>query len=392
MTTRAALEGIRVLDVTQVMAGPFCAMQLCDMGADVIKVEPPAGDPTRRMAGSRGTDSPGYNAVNRGKRGIVLDLKSAAGQEAFRRLLRGADILIENNRPGVMRGFGLDYASLAPEYPGLIYASISGYGQTGPDAGKGGFDLVAQGVSGLMSVTGEPGRPPAKIGVPLTDLGAALFALSAVLAALHYRGRTGRGQHIDTSLVEAGVALSVWESAQYFSEGTIPEPLGSAHRMWAPYQAIRCADGYITLGSANDRLFQRLCALLDHPEWTAEPDFANDTLRVRNRAALVDRIEAITAGGTRAEWIARFEEAGIPCGPINNYAEVFADPQIRARGMVVEVEHPTLGPVRMTGPAVKMSETPPVASRPAPLLGQHTREVLREAGYSDEEISKRFVP
>ena len=391
MTTRTALEGIRVLDVTQVMAGPFCAMQLCDMGADVIKVEPPAGDATRRMAGARGTDSPGFNAVNRGKRGIVLDLKSAAGREAFHRLLRRTDILIENYRPGVMRDFGLDYASVAADHPALIYASISGYGQTGPDAGKGGFDLVAQGVSGLMSVTGEPDRPPAKVGVPITDLGAALFALSAVLAALHYRGRTGRGQHIDTSLVEAGVALSVWESAQYFSEGTIPGPLGSAHRMWAPYQAIRCADGYITLGSANDRLFQRLCARLGHPEWTAEPDFANDTQRVRNRAALVDRIERITGGGTRAQWIARFEEAGIPCGPINNYEEVFADPQLRARGMVAEVDHPSLGRVRMPGPPVKMSETPPVAARPAPLLGQHTREVLREVGYADAEISERFV-
>jgi formyl-CoA transferase len=391
MNTRSALEGIRVLDVTQVMAGPFCAMQLCDMGADVIKVEPPAGDPTRRMAGARGTDSPGFNAVNRGKRGIVLDLKSAAGQEAFRRLLRGTDVVVENNRPGVMRGFGLDYPSLAGEYPALIYASISGYGQTGPDAGKGGFDLIAQGVSGLMSVTGEPGRPPVKVGVPLTDLGAALFALSAILAALHYRIRTGRGQYIDTSLVEAGVALSVWESAQYFSEGVVPEALGSAHRMWAPYQAVRCADGYITLGSANDRLFQRLCELLGHPEWTLEPAFANDTLRVRNRAALVDRIERITTGGTREEWIARLEAAGIPCGPINNYEEVFADPQIRARGMVVEVDHPSLGRIRMAGPPVKMSETPPVAGRPAPLLGQHTREVLAEVGYSEADIVDKFL-
>jgi formyl-CoA transferase len=389
MTTgRTALDGIRVLDVTQVMAGPFCAMQLCDMGADVIKVEPPEGDSTRRTAGASGSDSPGFNAVNRGKRGIVLDLKMPAAQRAFRRLLRGTDILIENYRPGVMRKFGLDYASLAPEHPGLIYASISGYGQTGPDAQKGGFDLVAQGVSGLMSVTGEQGRPPVKAGVPLTDLGAALFALSAILAALHYRSRTGRGQYIDTSLLEAGLALSVWESAEYFADGVTPAPLGSAHRMFAPYQAIRCADGYITLGAANDRLFQRFCELLGHPEWPAVPDYATATLRVRHRAALVEQIEAITGRQPRRYWLDKLEAAGIPCGPINDYAEAFADPQVRARDMVVEVDHPTLGRLRTLGSPVKMSETSPVVRRRAPLLGEHTRDVLREAGCTDDELSE----
>ena len=389
MTTgRTALEGIRVLDVTQVMAGPFCAMQLCDMGADVIKVEPPGGDSTRRMAGAMGTDSAGFNAVNRGKRGIVLDLKARTGQEAFKRLVRRSDIVIENYRPGVMRTFGLDYASLAVEHPALIYASISGYGQTGPNASKGGFDLIAQGVSGLMSVTGEPGRPPAKVGVPLTDLGAALFALSAVLAALYYRTRTGRGQYIDTSLIEAGIALSVWESAQYFAEGVTPEPLGSAHRMFAPYQAIRCSDGYITLGAANDRLFRWTCELLGHPEWVQDPAFANDTLRVRHRDVLVAQIEAITIQQTREYWLSQFDAAGIPCGPINNYAEAYADPQVQWRGMIAEVDHPTLGRLRMPGPPVKMSETPPRANRRAPLLGEHTREVLREAGFSDDEIAQ----
>jgi crotonobetainyl-CoA:carnitine CoA-transferase CaiB-like acyl-CoA transferase len=383
-----ALEGIRVLDVTQVMAGPFCAMQLCDMGADVIKVEPPEGDSTRRMAGASGQDSAAFNAVNRGKRGIVLDLKTAGGQHALRHLLHGTDILIENYRPGVMKRFALDYATLAAQFPMLIYASISGYGQTGPDAAKGGFDLIAQGVSGLMSVTGQRGGPPVKIGVPITDLGAAMFALSGILAALHHRHRTGRGQYIETSLVEAGLAFSVWESAQYFGEGVTPEPLGTAHRMLAPYQAIRCADGYVTLGAANDRLFERLSSVLGHPEWPTLPAYANATARVANRVALIAEIEAITARAARAHWVVVFEANGIPCGPINDYAEAFAEPQARARGMVVPIEHPTLGRLHTPGSPLKMSETPPTVGRRAPLLGEHTREVLLEAGYTEEDIAR----
>ena len=383
-----ALEGIRVLDVTQVMAGPFCAMQLCDMGADVIKVEPPEGDSTRRMAGAAGQESAAFNAVNRGKRGIVLDLKTSQGQHALRRLLHRTDILIENYRPGVMKRFGLDYATLMAEFPTLIYASISGYGQTGPDASKGGFDLIAQGVSGLMSVTGQPGGPPAKVGVPITDLGAAMFALAGVLAALHHRHQTGRGQYIETSLIEAGLAFSVWESAQYFGEGVTPGPLGSAHRMLAPYQAIRCADGYITLGAANDRLFERLSGVLGHPEWPTLPAYASATARVANCAPLIQEIEAITAGGSRQHWIAVLEASSIPCGPINDYAEAFADRQVRARDMVVPIDHPTLGRLHTPGSPLKMSETPPTVGRRAPLLGEHTRDVMREAGYTEEDIAR----
>src|SRR3954467_12869214 len=312
-----ALDGLRVLDVTQVMAGPFCAMMLADLGAAVIKVEPPAGDSTRQMPGASGSDSPSFNAVNRGKRSIVLDLKTAEGRGAFARLARSSDILIENYRPGVMGSLGLDYAALSAVNPRLIYASISGYGQTGPQRGRGGFDLIAQGVSGIMSITGEPGGAPVKAGVPVTDLGAGLFALVGILAALEHRHRTGAGQQVDTSLVDAGVALSVWEATEYFSGAGVPQPLGSAHRMNAPYQAIRCADGYITLGAANDRLFARLCDLLGHPEWRDRSEFATNASRVMNRQLLAGEIEAITAQQTGAHWLALFDANDIPCGSIN---------------------------------------------------------------------------
>ena len=239
-----------------------------------------------------------------------------------------------------------------------------------------GFDLVAQGVSGIMSVTGEPGGAPVKSGIPLTDLGAGLFATVGILAALEYRHRTGRGQHVDTSLLDAGVGLSVWESTQYFSGRGIPERLGSAHRMSAPYQAFRCADGYITLGGANDRSFHRVCEVLGHPEWKEMPEFKTDGMRLANRVDLASRIEAITAGKPRGYWLELFEANNIPCGPINDYEQVFQDPQVIARELVVQVEHPTLGAIRMLGSPIKMSATPPDVARRAPLLGEHTREVL----------------
>ena len=370
------------------MAGPYCAMLLADMGARVIKVEPPDGDSTRLMAGAKGSDSGAFNAVNRGKLGIVLDLTKDKGREVFTRLARGADILVENYRPGVMAKLGLDYATLSAENPRLIYASISGHGQTGPWAKKGGFDLIAQGLSGIMSVTGTPDGPPVKAGLPFTDLGAGLFASVGILAALHHRAQSDRGQHIDTALVDAGLAMSVWEVTDYVNTGKVPGPIGSAHRLTAPYQAFQCADGHITIGAANDRNFQKLAAVLEHPEWAADPRFTTNTLRVKNLPELAALIEAVTKTAARADWLERLDAAGIPCGPILNYQDALATPQAVAREMTTEVDHPILGRLRTVGTPIKMSATPLDPSRRAPMLGEHTDDVLAKAGYSGDEIEQ----
>jgi len=377
-----------VLDATQVMAGPYCAMLLADMGARVIKVEPPAGDSTRTMAGNQGNDSAAFNAVNRGKLGTVIDLNTEQGKSVFKRLARGADILIENYRPGVMQRLGLDYQSLKGDNPRLIYASISGHGQTGPWATKGGFDLIAQGLSGLMSVTGTPTSGPVKVGVPITDLGAGLFATIGILGALHHRSTSGVGQHIDTSLVDAGIALSVWEAAVYFTTGEVPTPLGTGHRLSAPYQAFRCADGYMTIGAANDRNFQKVARVLGHHEWLSDERFSGNHQRIAHREELARLIEAETIKQPVDFWIGEFERAGVPCGPILDYEDALTTPQAIAREMTVDVDHPTLGALRTLGTPIKMSLTPLNPKRRGPLLGEHTDEVLSAAGYSNDEIEQ----
>jgi len=389
MTTHpAALSGMTVIDCSQVMAGPFCTMLLADLGADVIKVEPPSGDSTRQMPGPGGGESPSYWALNRNKRGMVINLKHQAGVEIVRTLAATADVFVENFRPGVMDSLGLGYPVLAAQHRGLIYASISGFGQHGPYAARGGFDLVAQGMSGIMSVTGDAGLPPMKCGLPITDLGAGLFATYAILAAYAYRQRTGEGQHIDTSLLEAGIALSVWEAAEYWSGRGIPQPMGSAHRMSGPYQAIRCADGYITLGAASQRTWERLCQALGRAELITRPEFATDGDRVRHRRELVPLIEEITRAKPMQHWLDMLEDAGVPCGPILNYAQVFDDPHVRHRGMVQQLDHPVGGRINQLGPPVKLSATPARLRRPAPTFGQHTAEVLGELGYDQAAIKQ----
>ncbi|MBI3997456.1 MAG: CoA transferase [Armatimonadetes bacterium] len=388
--SQRALSGVRVLDFSQVMAGPFCTMLLGDMGADVIKVEPPEGDTSRQMGIRHDPrlerESPSYWAVNRNKRGIAVNLKDPRGVEICRRLVGRADILVENFRPGTMDRLGLGYDHVRPRHPGLIYASVSGYGQTGPLAHRGGFDLVAQGESGIMSVTGSPGGPPVKCGVPVCDLGAGLFLTYAILCAYIHRSRTGEGQRVETSLLEAGIALSVWEATEYFTTGSPPQPTGSAHRMTAPYQAVRCEDGYLTIGAANQRTWERLCQVLGVPDLVARPEFATDADRVAHRDALAAAVESITLRRPRAHWLRVLEEAGVPCGPIHTYPEVFAHPHVQARAMLQEIEHPAGGRIRQVGPAVKCSGTPAALRGPAPLLGQHTAEVLEELGYARAAI------
>jgi crotonobetainyl-CoA:carnitine CoA-transferase CaiB-like acyl-CoA transferase len=373
------------------MAGPFCCQVLGDLGADVIKVEPPGtGDQARRAMGfaMKGEDTAAFLAVNRNKRSIALDLKDDAQRAVFHRLAATADVVVENFRPGVTRRLGVDYDTLAAAHPRLIYASISGFGQTGPSAQRPGYDLIAQGMAGVMSVTGEPGGEPVKCGVPVGDLSAGLFCAVAILAAHIVRERTGRGQYIDTSLFEGALALSIWETAELWATGRVPAPLGSAHRLTAPYQALRTRDGHITVAGNNARLWTRLCTALGREDLVGDARFATNDDRMANRPALAAELESVLGRRDTADWVQVLLEAGVPAGPINDYEQVFEDPHTRAREMLVETEHPVEGTVRGLGIPVKLSETPGSIRRAAPLLGEHTAEILAELGYSDREIAE----
>jgi crotonobetainyl-CoA:carnitine CoA-transferase CaiB-like acyl-CoA transferase len=381
-----ALDGIRIIDFTQAMAAPFGTMNLADMGADVIKIEPPgSGEPTRELSSvTKNGHSATFMTMNRCKRGLTVDLKRAEGVDLVQRLAKTADVFVQNYRPGVAERLGLGWEALHAVNPRLVYCSVSGFGGTGPYARRGGYDLIAQGMSGIISVTGEEGAP-AKAGVPLSDLCAGLFAAYGILCALEYRERTGEGQLVDTSLLEAAMALTVWEATEYWVTGNAPKPLGSAHRLTAPYQAVRAADGYFTVGANNDKLFEALCRAIARPDLLEEPRFATRGLRMDNRAALIEAIEKTTAAEARAHWLARLDREGVPSGPINNYAEALVDPHAVARQMVVDLMHPGAGPIKALGLPVKLSETPGAVDRPAPLLGQHTAEILTELGYTDAE-------
>ena len=385
------LRNVRVLDVSQIMAGPFCSMLLGDMGADVIKVEPPgSGDQTRRAMGFKlkGFDSLGFINMNRNKRSIVLNLKTEAGREVFYQLVRTADVLVENYRPGAAARLGIDYATLKAINPRLIYASISGFGQTGPWSQRPGFDLIAQAMGGVMSITGDPDGPPAKSGVPVADIGCALFAVYAILSAYISRLETGEGQYVDASLFEAAIAFAVWDISEFWGTGKVPQKLGTANRMSAPYQAVRASDGYFVMGANSDKLWRSLCELIDRPDLLKDSRFASIADRLANRVALIEELEMTFVTRPAEDWVARMLGAGIPAGPIYNYAQALDNDHARHRNVVMEIDHPVEGKVRSIGFPVKLSGTPQQVRMPPPLLGAHTEEVLAELGIGPEAVEK----
>jgi crotonobetainyl-CoA:carnitine CoA-transferase CaiB-like acyl-CoA transferase len=386
----AALAGVRVLEVGNFMAAPFCTMQLADLGADVVKIEnPDGGDLVRTTAPFVDGESSSFVRLNRNKRSLALDLKAPPGKDVFRRLARRADVLVENLRPGTMRDLELDYAQLTELNPRLVYVAASGWGQDGPYAQRPGLDIMAQGMSGLMSITGEEGgKNPVKVGVPVTDLTCALYGAIAALVALRVRERTGRGQFIDVCLFEAGVSLAVWEAGRYFGTGEIPKPLGSAHQTSAPYQALRAADGFFTLGATSARNWEACCDVFGLSHLKNDARFAKAHVRHENRRELIPLIEDVTEKRPAQHWVDALTQAGIPCGLLQTYDQVFHDPHLNARSFFPDAPHPKLGPVKQIGSPMRLSDTPPRIARAGPLLGEHSAEVLTELGYSQEEIRR----
>ncbi|KRT70361.1 MAG: acyl-CoA transferase/carnitine dehydratase [candidate division NC10 bacterium CSP1-5] len=390
MTARMPLEGVVVLDATQVMAGPFCTLLLADMGADVIKVEKLQGGDDSRSFGPPfiAEESAAFLAINRNKRSVTLNLKSEEGRDVFRRLARRSEILVENFRPGTMESLGLHYEAIQGINPTIIYCSISGFGQTGPYRSLGGFDLVAQGMSGLISVTGHPGDLPTKVGVPISDLNAGMYAAYGILSAYIHRLKTGEGQYVDTSLLEGAVAYTFWESSIYFATGEIPLPMGSAHRLNAPYQVFDTQDGALSVGAANQSTWERLCKVLGRQDLAEDPRFVSSADRVRHCRQLAATLQPVFRQRTTAAWLALLKEAGVPAGPIYNMAQVYEDPHVRAREMLVELDHPVAGTIKNIGIPVKLSRSPGRIRRPAPLLGQHTEEILHWLGIDQAQIGK----
>ena len=387
------LAGLKVIDLTHIMAGPTCTLMLADMGADVIKIEKlPGGDDTRRsipptVGPPDKAEAAAFMMMNRNKRGMVLNLKTDSGREVLKRLLKTADVLVENYRPGALSKLGLAYETLREDNPGLIYCALSGFGRSGPYADKRGFDLMAQAMSGIMSITGEgPERPRLKCGAPLTDITAGILAAMGILAAYVHRLKTGQGQMVESSLLEAGITHTYWQSAIAFATGVAPGPMGSAHPLSAPYQAFDTADGRLVIGGSNQSNWLRMTQAMNAPELAADPRFRENKDRMEHLAELQDTLAGYFKQRTTAEWLELFDQHGVPAGPVYDMLDMHQDPQVLARDMVVEVEHKTLGPVKTLGLPVKFSDTPGKVQSGAPIYGQHTRDILLEYGYTEAEI------
>jgi len=388
----APLENFKILDLTRFLAGPYCTMVLAEFGADVIKIERfPGGDDSRRLSPIVKGESYAFAMPNRSKRSIAVNLKSAEGRDLFLRLVAEADLVVENFRPGVVERLGIGYDACRTIREDVLYCSISGFGQSGPYRDRPGFDIIAQGLTGFMRMTGQPGGPPNKVGIAINDVAAGVTAAYSILAAELARRQTGEGQYIDVSLVEAGLAWTVWESGAYFGAGEVPEPEGTRHRQSAPYQAYRTADGYVTIGASTDHLWRRLITdVFDRPGWADDARFRTMPDRVAHVDELEREIEAITTTRTTADWVDRLDAAGVPGGPVLTYDQTLADPHVIAREAVVEVEHPIVGTMRTIRPPARFSTMDVAVRGPAPWLGQHTTEVLVEHGLTDDEIDHLY--
>jgi crotonobetainyl-CoA:carnitine CoA-transferase CaiB-like acyl-CoA transferase len=386
------LEGVRVLDLTNVQAGPYCTMVLGDLGAEVVKIEDfPDGDTTRRFDPKVNGESYCFAVLNRNKKSVALDIKDPRGHAALMKLAARADIVVENFRPGVVTKLGVDYEALRKVKPDIIYASLSGFGQTGPYGRKGGFDIIAQGMSGIMRMTGEPDGKPVKVGIAMNDIASGVTALYGILGAYISKLRTGQGQYLETSLLEAGLAWTPWEFGAFFGAGEIPTATGSRHRRSAPYQAYRTQDGYVTVGASNDKLWRNFCTLVcDKPEWMQDPRFATPSARLANLDALEQAIESVLTTQPTAHWVGKLDAAQVPAGPVYRYDETLSDPHVRARNMVVDIEHPKIGPMKTIGLPIKSTGELTAIRKPAPWLGQHTAEVLGSLGYAERDIAALF--
>ena len=381
------LAGVRVLEIGNFIAAPFCTMQLADLGADVIKIERPGVGDIVRSTGPfiEGESSP-YLLINRNKRSLSLDMSVDAGKEVFRRIARDVDIIVENLSPGAMARLGFTYESLSVDNPGLIYVSASGWGEEGPYASYPGLDMIVQAMSGLMSITGEEGRPPVKVGVPISDLVCALYGALAAVTAYHVRSQTGKGQHIDVNLFESGVSLAVWEAGKYFATGEVPKKLGAVHQASAPYQAIEAADAYFCLGAPSAPTWRSLCEVFGLEALIDDPDYIDNPHRFANREALIARIEEVSKTRPAAHWIDALQQVGVPSGAIRSYDEVFNDRHLAERDFFVKAPHAKIGETTQIGSPMHLHDTPAEVRIAGPLLGEHTREILRDAGYAEVEI------